>query len=209
MEREPFLAWPETTILKRNLALSLLVTLLFVLVYGGSSYIAGLHGLRWRVHTDWELGLPFFAPLTAVYLSLNLVMGLAPWVLRGKEDFLALVKTMLAELFIGGLFFLLFPAELKFPTPSVEGFWAPFLLTADTLNLDYNLLPSLHVAFALSVAEAYAARRGLWGRVLLRSWAWAVCASTVLTHQHHVADVAAGAALAWGANRRFLGSGLV
>ena len=43
------------------------------------------------------------------------------------------------------------------------------------------------------------------GRRLLGVWAFAVAVSTVLTHQHHVADAVGGWALAAAAHRLVLG----
>ncbi|MBI3300448.1 MAG: phosphatase PAP2 family protein [Elusimicrobia bacterium] len=201
---EPFLAWPESKVLKRNIALSLVLTALWLATYGAASYITGLHETRWRVHMDWELGIPFLAPFAAVYISINLLMPLAPFILRTEEEFLRLYKAMRVEMLVAVVFFLLLPARLMFPPPVVEGFWAPFFRFADVCNLNHNLLPSLHVAFALTCAAAYAKKRGPLGKTLLKFWAWLVCAATLFTHQHHVADVVAGAALAWGVNRRYL-----
>ena len=43
---------------------------------------------------------------------------------------------------------------------------------------------------------AYATHCGLVGKALLGSWAAVIALSTLLTHQHHVFDVAVGLALA-------------
>jgi membrane-associated phospholipid phosphatase len=201
MGREPFLAWPERPAFFKALRSSAAFAALFVLVYGGADRLTALHGVRWRVDLPGETSLPFIAPLSAVYLSMNLLLGLAPWVLRRVEEFRTLFWTLTAELFAAGVFFLLFPIALMFPAPAAEGFWGPFFRTADVLNLDHNLFPSLHVAFACTTAAAFGASRGPTGRLLLNLWAAAVAVSTVLTHQHHVADVLGGWALAAAALR--------
>ena len=41
-------------------------------------------------------------------------------------------------------------------------------------------------------AAVYAPRAGVGGGVIVWGWAGVVAASTLLTHQHHVADVLAG-----------------
>lgn len=196
MDQEPFLARPQPRAFRRALALSAVFAALFALVYGGADRLTALHGVRWRLDLPGELALPFLAPLSVVYLSMNLLLGLAPWVLRREEEFRALFWTLTAELFTAGVFFVVFPIALMFPPPEATGFWAPFFRTADALNLDHNLFPSLHVAFACTTAAAFGAGRGPKGRRLLGLWSAAVAASTVLTHQHHVADVLGGWALA-------------
>ncbi|TPW20415.1 MAG: PAP2 family protein, partial [Elusimicrobia bacterium] len=189
---EPFLAWPERRAFKRALALSAAFAVLFVLVYGGADRLTSAHTVRWRLDLPGETSLPLIAGFSAIYLSMNLLLGLAPWVLRREEEFGALFWTLTAELAAAGLVFVLFPIALMFPTPQVEGFWAPAFELADMLNLDHNLFPSLHVAFACTTAAAFGARRGPAGRGLLNAWAAAVAVSTVLTHQHHVADAVGG-----------------
>lgn len=204
VEPEPFLAWPAPRALKRALLLSAGFAALFALIYGGADRLTSLHSVRWRVDLPGELAIPFFAPLSAVYLSMNLVLALGPWVLRQEEQFTALFWTLTAELAAAGVFFVAFPAALMFPPPEVTGFWAPFFKTADVLNLDNNLFPSLHVAFACTTAAAFGARRGPTGRFLLNAWAAAVAVSTVLTHQHHLLDVLGGWGLAAAAHRLVL-----
>lgn len=204
VDREPFLAWPSRGAFKRSLLLSAGFTVLFALVYGGADRLTSLHSARWRLDLPGELAIPFLPPLAAIYLSMNVILGLAPWVLRREGEFEALCKTLSAELLVAGVFFVLFPIALMFPSPSVTGFWAPFFRTADALNLDHNLFPSLHVAFACTTAAAFGARRGPTGRFILNIWAAAVAASTVLTHQHHLLDVLGGWALAAAAHRLVL-----
>lgn len=204
VEHEPFLALPERRAFGRALALSAAFAVLFALVYGGADRLTAAHTVRWRLDLPGETSLPFIAGFSAVYLSMNLVLGLAPWVLRREEEFGALFWTLTAELATAGVIFVLFPIALIFPPPEVYGFWAPAFELADRLNLDHNLFPSLHVAFACTTAAAFGARRGPSGRALLNAWAAAVAVSTVLTHQHHVADVVGGWALAAVAHRLVL-----
>ena len=89
-------------------------------------------------------------------------------------------------------------ADLAFAPPREEdlGIWAALFHFADKLNLTYNLLPSLHVAFAVICVAIFSARAPLAGKVLLWFWAAMVAASTVLLHQHHLLDVATGWLLA-------------
>ncbi len=85
---------------------------------------------------------------------------------------------------------------------TLTGPWAPWFHVADRMNLDYNLLPSLHVAFSVCCAaiDAHQAARAV--TALLWSWAAAIALSTLLTHQHQLIDVATGGALGLLAERR-------
>ena len=92
-----------------------------------------------------------------------------------------------------GAFFLAIPAEPAYPRPSVElGAWLGPFLAADAANLDYNMVPSLHVAFATTFAWLFAIRADGVIRWAIAGWGVAIAVSTLLTHQHHLVDVAAG-----------------
>ncbi len=66
------------------------------------------------------------------------------------------------------------------------------LALAALMNLEYNLIPSLHVALTVTCIGAYLPHATGWTRHLLPLWAFLVAVSTVLTHQHHVLDVVTG-----------------
>lgn len=195
---QPFLAWPGWAHLRYVALLSLANTLWFLLVYGGMDSLTARRSFRVPVHFPAELGIPFVPAMTLFYMSIYLLFWMAPFVLRTRREFRALVITMAAAIFCGGIGFLLFPADLAFAPPREEelGIWAGMFHLADKLNLTYNLLPSLHVAFAVICVAIFSARAPATGKVLLWFWAAMVAASTVLIHQHYLLDVATGWLLA-------------
>jgi membrane-associated phospholipid phosphatase len=195
---QPFLAWPGWAHLRYALLLSFVNTLWFVLVYSGMDSLTARRSFRVPVHFPAELAIPFVPAMTLFYMSIYLLFWMAPFVLRTRREFRALVTTMAAAIFCGGIGFLLFPADLEFAPPREEelGIWAGMFHLADKLNLTYNLLPSLHVAFAVICVAIFSARAPPTGKVFLWFWAAMVAASTVLIHQHHLLDVATGWLLA-------------
>jgi len=197
-QAEPFLAWPGWAHLRYALVLSFVNTLWFVLVYGGMDALTARRSFRVPVHFPAELAIPFVPAMTLFYMSIYLLFWMAPFVLRTRREFRALVITLAFAIFCGGIGFLLFPANLAFAQPREEelGIWAGMFHLADKLNLTYNLLPSLHVAFAVICVAVFSARASVAGKVLLWIWAAMVAASTVLIHQHHLLDVATGWLLA-------------
>ena len=190
----PFLAWPGWAHLRYAALLSIANTLWFVLVYGGMDSLTARRGFRVPVHFPAELAIPFVPPMTLFYMSIYALFWMAPFILRTRREFRALVITMAFAIFCGGIGFLLFPGDLAFAPPREEdlGIWAGLFHFADKLNLTYNLLPSLHVAFAVICIAIFSARAPVAGKVLLWFWAAMVAASTVLIHQHHLLDVATG-----------------
>jgi membrane-associated phospholipid phosphatase len=125
----------------------------------------------------------------------------APFVLRTRREISALAVAEALTIFVAGICFLLIPARLAFPTPSDSelGIWRALFRYADRLNLDYNLVPSLHVALSFVCIELFAPRAAPGGRLLLRTWGGLIGVATVLTHQHHVVDAVTGYLLAWAA----------
>ena len=61
----------------------------------------------------------------------------------------------------------------------------------------HNLLPSLHVGLTLVIVLTVWPHSKPLARWLIGLWALGLGASTLLTHQHHVLDVLAGALLGW------------
>jgi len=198
--RPPLFAWPGARHLGHMVILSGAVLLLFIVVYGGADWTTGFRE-RHHVHLPIELQIPFVPAAVVGYMSLYGLFAMAPFILRTQRELRALAASLATAIIIGGICFLLFPAELAFPEPTDLGHWQKFYAIADLINLHYNLVPSLHVALAIICVDLFARRAGLMGALAFWIWGAVVCASTVFLHQHHLVDVAAGLALALAVNR--------
>lgn len=185
--------------MRRNeLVICLAFALLFGVCYSFTSwwtigYAASLPTSLPAWDLPFERHLPFVPSTSLIYLTITPALLLAPFLLR-RERIAPLAIALSVETLVASACFLLFPQTTAFPPRIVTGAARiPFAL-ADALNLDYNTFPSLHVAFACSAAWAYATTRRrafFWS-----AWSVAVAASTLLMHEHHLADIAAGAVLA-------------
>jgi membrane-associated phospholipid phosphatase len=198
--RQPLFAWPGARHLGEMAILSAAVLLLFVIVYGGADWVTGFRN-RHHAHLPMELQIPFVPAAVIGYMSLYGLFAIAPFILRTKRELRALAATLATAIVVGGICFLLFPAELAFPEPTKLGEWQKLYAVADQINLHYNLVPSLHVALAIICVDLFARRAVLMGALVFWLWGAAVCASTVFLHQHHLVDVAAGLVLALAVNR--------
>ncbi|HEY7215689.1 MAG TPA: phosphatase PAP2 family protein [Thermoanaerobaculia bacterium] len=194
-DSEPLLAWPGLASLRFSLPLAYLFSKIFFSIYGGASLLARLRGAREAFHFDWEMRLPFVPSVAIVYLSVPLLLLLAPFILRTWRSFTPFFLTLTAETLVGGLFFLLLPMAQGYPHREAYGIGGAVFHLADRLNLDYNEFPSLHVAFAVTAAIVYGRRCGWLGKTLFGLWAVTVTFSTLLMHEHHLIDLAGGAAL--------------
>lgn len=178
------------------------VAVLFCVVYGGADWVTAHRTLRIPVHTQWELALPLWPWMILVYMSIYPLMWAAPFMLDSTRQIRALCWSLGAVILAAGVGFLLCPAQLAFsPPPADMGIWTGLFRFADWLNLDYNLVPSLHVALAVTCVSAYTSH----GNKLWWLWGALIAASTLLTHQHHVIDVASGWLLGIAGGRLYRG----
>jgi membrane-associated phospholipid phosphatase len=186
------------------------VTIEFAIVFIGGDFVTAHRAGRLNAFLSFELSIPLVPSMVIAYMSIYLIWIPAPFLLHERRQVNRLAIALALVILIAGIGFLAFPAELGFPPmgddlarldPISAGRWGPWLRLADLLNLDYDLIPSLHVAMFVTTAGAYACRSGRMGKIVLGIWSAAVVASTVLTHQHHVIDAIAGIALGLGGAR--------
>jgi membrane-associated phospholipid phosphatase len=198
-ERRPFVAWPGWMHLRFAWLQTLVVSAWFAVVFIGADWFTAHRSLRVRVHLDAELHIPLIPAFTAVYTSIYALFLAAPFVLRSRREITTLAIGQALATSIAGICFLLIPAQLAYP-PSMDsqlGVWKDLFNVADRLNLDYNLVPSLHVALSIICIELFAVHAGRGGKILLRAWGLLIAASTLFTHQHHLVDVVTGYLLAF------------
>jgi membrane-associated phospholipid phosphatase len=178
-------------------AFGLLFTLIFYCIFGGTNYVTTQHGYRIAWAFNFESGIPFVPFFSLVYFSGVILLYLSPFMLRKKRQFIPFLKLITLELVIAAIFFLLLPlALLEHPTISENNFIGMIFTFNDKANLDYNYFPSLHVAFAFTLAFFIAEEKHSWLRILVILWACAVALSTLLTKQHYFVDVIGGMILA-------------
>lgn len=168
----------------------------FGLCYGGAAALAQY--IPWRVAVELPIDsrLPFWPAAALLYLTITPMLLLAPFVLRDRASLWPLFVALMLETTIGAAFFLVLPiddAPVACCEPTIAG--TAFRI-ADVINLHHNNLPSLHVAFACTLALAYAPRASPGGAAALYLWAMAVSVSTLFTRQHFLLDVIAGVLLA-------------
>jgi membrane-associated phospholipid phosphatase len=197
----PLLAWPGWRHIGFASLLTVIVTAWFTLVFVATNHFTAIRAARVRVHLDAELHIPLMPAFIIFYMSIYLLFAAAPLVLRTRREITRLAVVQSLAILIAGIFFLLIPAELAYPPPTHLGVWQSLLRFADDLNLDYNLVPSLHVALSFVCIELFSHHTNRIGSVLLWVWGVLIAASTILTHQHHLLDAVTGWLLAMGTLR--------
>ncbi len=164
----------------------------FALVYGGSDWLTAQRSLRVPIHLPAELSIPLIPGAVVAYMSIYLLFLAGPFIVRERREFAGLICALALATFLGGIGFLLIPSRAAFAPAGDLGLWASLFHFADRLNLDYNMVPSLHVAFSVCCIAAFVRHASQPGRALLWTWAAAIALSTLLTHQHHLLDVVSG-----------------
>jgi membrane-associated phospholipid phosphatase len=199
--REPFLAWPGWPFLRFAWLLSAANAVWFAVVYVGCDRLTAHRTLRVPIHLPLELSIPLIPGAVLLYMSIYLLFLAGPFIVRERRRFSALIRALALATLIGGIGFLLVPAQAAFAPPGDLGGWSGLFHFADRLNLDHNMVPSLHVALSVCCIAAFARHAPRPGRALLWCWAAAIALSTLLTHQHHVFDVVTGWSLGLAADR--------
>lgn len=188
-------------------------------VYGFTLHLQAARGVAlWDPATPLDARIPAVPWTILLYASLYvdyaLVALAAPPGERGAREALRLAQGMVLVALFSGLIFLLFPAqvairgEIEALRPEMPPWLGALYDALWTADRRWNAAPSLHVSHSLMPwlgTRAWIARRGGPGtRVAVELFGWsawlALCASTLTTRQHYLADVLAGAAvgaLAW------------
>ena len=147
------------------------------------------------LHLDWERGIPLIPHMIWFYLSLYSVF-LLPLVHFDETRLARLSRQSVLTILVAGLVFLVLPARSGFPASEINGQVATVFKTLHSLDSPYNLVPSLHVAFAVLLLQACRETAGRLLAMVYLIWLALLAASTVLVHQHHILDVVSGMVLA-------------
>ncbi|HET9474915.1 MAG TPA: phosphatase PAP2 family protein [Steroidobacteraceae bacterium] len=195
MSASRFLAWPPRAEAASLFILAGTFALTFILLYGGASALSAY--VPWRVPMQLPLDarLPFIPGAAVIYLTIGPMLLAAPFVLRDLASFLPLFAALMFETAVAAVCFMLLPVDPPAIDCCEAGIAGAVFQLADVMNLERNDLPSLHVAFAGTLAIAFAPRAQPIGRVLLFAWAILTVLSTLLTRQHNLLDVVGGVLL--------------
>jgi membrane-associated phospholipid phosphatase len=189
------LAFPSSARLRTGIAGALRVSLAFFPIYLGCAALTGMRESRLRLFADWELAVPFVPFMIAPYLSMFVLFLLPPLQLV-ESELEALASRLILASLLGGALFLALPAEMGFLPRSDAGRWQPIYDALYRVDGPFNTVPSFHVIYTASILLAMAEVAIRPARRAYLAWLLLVCASTVLTHRHHLLDVLAGLLLA-------------
>jgi PAP2 superfamily len=177
---------------------SVRLLLLFGVLFYGVDALTAQRQLRVPLHMGWELALPYWPPAFVVYFSVLAVPFLPLWLSPDAAHLQRWERRMALAVVLAAAVFLLLPAAPAYPPADARAWpaWEGWARLAALVAGQHNMLPSLHVALSGLTMLCVWSEAGPRGRVVLATWFVGLVASVLLTHQHHVADVVAGALLA-------------
>jgi hypothetical protein len=122
---------------------SALLSLLFLVVYGGINRLTSLRPDVGTCFGEWERIIPFVPVMIVPYMSIDLFFIAAPFVCRDDRQRSVLSRRIIAAILIAGACFLLFPMRFAFERPHVDGPLGVIFNNFRLLDQPYNLFPSL------------------------------------------------------------------
>lgn len=178
------------------------ISVAFVAVYPTCNWITSRRGELLQLYLEAELAIPFVPAFAWPYLSLYAVFFVPPFLLE-SDVMSRLGKALVAVTLLGGVVFLLLPAELGFErVVPTDPLYAALFERLFLVDHPHNLVPSLHVAFSgLILFTLMHYVESLMAKALFGAWLVLLCVSTVFVHQHHLLDIATGLLVAVAAYR--------
>jgi membrane-associated phospholipid phosphatase len=180
----------------KALAASAGLSILFLIVYGGCNWITSHRANVGTFYFNWERAIPFVPFFILPYMSIDLFFLVAPFLCRSDRELSVFAKRIAAAIVVAGMCFLIWPLRFAFPRPHADGALGALFDWFRGMDAPYNLLPSLHAALMLILAQVYFRHtRGLV-RFAIAVWFALIALSPVLTYQHHLIDIFGGFMLA-------------
>src|SRR5947209_11310829 len=146
---------PMARLRSTQLAASVGLSALFLVVYGWSNWFTAQRGNVPTLFFEWERSIPFVPLMIAPYMSIDLFFVAAPFLCRNNRELATFSKRIAAAILIGGVCFLLFPLRFAFESAHASGWLGAFFDWVRGIDQRYNLLASLHIALRTILAELY------------------------------------------------------
>jgi membrane-associated phospholipid phosphatase len=180
----------------KALATSVALSILFLIVYGGCNWVTARRANVPTFYFEWERWIPFVPFFILPYMSIDLFFVAAPFLCRDDRELKTLTNRIATAIVIAGVCFLIFPLRFAFPRPHAEGWLGTAFDWFRGMDAPYNLLPSLHAALMLILANVYLHHTRGPVRLAIIVWFALIALSPILTYQHHLIDIIGGFVLA-------------
>ncbi|MFQ5903137.1 MAG: dual specificity protein phosphatase family protein [Candidatus Binatia bacterium] len=173
-----------------------LLSVLFIVVYGGANWITSQRSDVGLWFFEWERNIPFVPLMILPYMSIDIFFVAAPFLCWDEQERRIFAKRVTIAIFVAGVFFLLVPLRFAFPRPVVSGGLGGIYQFLHGFDQPFNLFPSLHITLQTILADKYSRHTKGFLRRVVQIWFSLIGLSTLLTYQHHIIDVIGGFILA-------------
>ena len=180
----------------KALTVSLALSILFLIVYGGCNWITSHRANVGTFYFELERSFPFIPFFILPYMSIDLFFVVAPFLCRTDRELSILTKRITTAILVAGICFLIFPLRFAFARPHADGWLGAIFDWFRGMDAPFNLLPSLHAALMLILADVYLRNTRGIVRTAIIFWFVLIAFSPILTYQHHLIDIIGGFALA-------------
>ena len=150
------------------------------------------------LRTPLDRAIPLVPVMVIPYLSLIplLIAAAVVFALTDLRRFQAFALAVTLALLASYLVYALAQSYVIRPSPTGQGWLTAAVRHVYALDKPYNDFPSLHTALSAIIAVSWLRIHRRTG-VIVTAWCALIIASTVLIHQHYLADIAGGLAVAW------------
>ena len=150
------------------------------------------------LRTPLDRAIPLVPVMVIPYLSLIplLIVAAVVFALTDLRRFQAFALAVTLALLASYLVYALAQSYVIRPAPAGQDWLTAAVRHVYALDKPYNDFPSLHTALSAIIAVSWLRIHRRTG-VIVTAWCALIIASTVLIHQHYLADIAGGLAVAW------------
>lgn len=181
-----------------KILLGLATAIIFIVVHFSANYLAKIRNAKRCLKSGWDDKIPFVPFMIYFYLFTYIFNTVCLFLMiysKPINEFVIVVKMMLALIFIGGGFYIFFPTVIKKPIFEDKGGISLKLVKLHNDRiLPYNALPSLHVAFSL-ITVLVSFYYNFYLRFVYLILLILILISALLTKQHYIIDIIAGLAV--------------
>jgi membrane-associated phospholipid phosphatase len=176
--------------------ISAALSLLFMVVYDGCSWITAHRSDVGTWYYSWERFIPFVPLMIIPYMSIFFFFIYGPFLCQSRNELRVLAQRISFAILVAGACFLLIPLRFSAVRPQPSDWMGTIFRFLHFFDQPYNLFPSLHITFRTILAHLYAKHTKGVVRWASHVWFILIGFSTLLTYQHHIVDIVGGFALA-------------
>src|SRR5882724_6122609 len=134
---------------------SVLLSLLFLGVYGATNWITSQRTDVGTWYLAWERVIPFVPWMIVPYMSIDLFFVAGPFLCGDKRELGTLARRIIFAILVAGACFLVIPLRLAVDRPRADGWLGDVFTTFQGMDQPYNLFPSLHITLRTILASLY------------------------------------------------------